>query len=218
MTVSSDIDICNLALDHIGKTSIVDFSEGSNEARKCALHYPQTRQAALAFSNWTFARKSRLMSVITDNDFSDVWAYAYDLPNDAVTPRRVCEAGMMPNWNSPPPPAYVESGVIYTNIENARLFYTWDMKDVTKWSALFVDALALGLAGRLAYSLTRKKGDAEDFYQKAARAISKAVEHDAIGETSTYRFGDGYADARYGGSGDLPQVPYDGSRFWSGNT
>ena len=214
MTVSSDVDICNIALDHLGKTSIVSLDEGSNEARKCALHYPQARQSALAFSNWTFARKSRLMSALVTNEFSDVWSYAYDLPNDVITARRVCEAGMMPNWNSAPPAAYLESGTLYTNVANARLFYTWDTTDTSRWPPLFVDALALSLAGRMAYSLTRKKGDADDFHQKYTRAVSKAVEHDAIGETSTYRYGDGYADARYGGSGDLPQAPYDASSFW----
>lgn len=213
MTVSSAIDICNIALDHLGKTSIASLTEGSNEARKCALHYPQARQSALAFSNWTFARKSRLLSALSDNDFSDVWGYAYDIPNDAITPRRVCGAGAMPNWNSAPPPAYVERGVIYTNVPNARLFYTWDTTNTLQWSSLFVDALALTLASRLAYSLTRKKGDAEDFHQKYLRGVSKAVEHDAVGETTTYRFGDGYADARHGGS-DLPRTSYDGSSFW----
>lgn len=214
MTVSSDVEVCNLALDHIGKATITSLTENSVEARKCARHYPQARDAALAFSNWTFARRSRLLSEVASNDFEDVWDHAYDLPNDAVTVRRLCEVGMMPNWNSAPPEMYIESGVVFTNVPGARMFYTWCCADVARWTTLFTDAVALGLAARLAPNMTRRASDVDRLRDLYTRAISKAVEHDAAQEVTTYRYGDGYVDARSGGSLDRPTRSHDSSTYW----
>lgn len=216
MGTTSDIEVCNLALDHIGKANITSFTENTLEARKCRVHYTPARQAVLAKTDWTFARKSQKLAQLTVNDFDDVWDYAYDMPNDVLTVKRVLESGGIPNANTPPMPSYIESGVVYTNVPEARMFYVRDSADVTSWSPLFIDAVALKLAVRLAPSMTRKKSDVADLAAQYEHALQLAEEHDAAQEVTTYRYGDGYADARGGGSayGDTGRQT-DGSNIWS---
>jgi len=216
MAAATDVEICNMALDHIGKKEIIALSETGVEATLCRRHYDPARRAALSKSNWSFARKSVLMAEVA-NAYPDVWAYAYDLPTDGLTYRRVCEAGQMPNWNTSPPDMYVESGFVFTNVYQARMFYTRDSEETATWSSLFDDALAFGLAYRLAPKMTRKKSDVADLKAQYEDAISLAIEHDSAQEVTSYRWGDGYADARQGGSGYPDGLPYDGSRFWGGN-
>ena len=61
--MASDVEICNLALSHLGDTATVasiDPPEGSAQAEHCARFYPIARDALLEKHDWSWAtRRSR---------------------------------------------------------------------------------------------------------------------------------------------------------------
>ena len=58
--MASEVEICNLALSHLGDTATVassDPPEGSAQAEHCARFYPIARDALLEMQNWKFATR-----------------------------------------------------------------------------------------------------------------------------------------------------------------
>jgi len=214
MAVANSVDICNFALDHLGKTSILSLSEGSAEAQACLRQYDAARRACLGRSPWTFARKLRALSLLEANTLSDTWAYHYDLPNDMLKLIRLAEAGRMVQVNEAPIPMYLEAGTVYTDLASALGFYIFDSTDTAAWSSLFDDAVALFLAMRLAPSMTRRKTDVETLQGMFRAALAEAIENDAQQEPLVYGFhAGGYVDARDAGS-PTERAQADGSTIW----
>lgn len=214
MAVANNVDICNMALDHLGKPSITDINEGSAEAQACLRQYDIARRMVLVRSPWTFARRLRRLSLLSTNDLSDTWAYRYDIPNEALKLHRLVEYARPALQNEPPAPMYIEAGTVYTNLESAYALYTYDSTDTLSWSPLFDDALALFLAMRLSAGMTRRKSDADLLQRMYREALAEAIEVDAQQESATYTFDiGGYTDAR-----DDSSVPTgrqaDGSTIW----
>lgn len=214
MAVANNVDICNMALDHLGKPSITDISEGSVEAQACLRQYDIARRMVLVRSPWTFARRLRSLSQLSANGLSDTWAYHYDLPNEMLKLHRLVEAGRAAMTNEPPAPMYIEGGTVYTNLESAHALYTYDSTDTLSWSPLFDDALALFLAMRLSPSMTRRKSDADALQRMYREALAEAIETDAQQESATYVYGvGGYTDARDAGAVPIGREA-DGSTIW----
>lgn len=204
MAAASPVDICNMALDHLGKPSIVSLTENSVEASLLKRQYPIARRMTLARSPWTFARKIRALSALSDNPLEDTWTYRYDLPNDMLKLTRLLPERDAAMPNREPSASYVESGTIYTNEPSAKLLYIWDSEDTGSWSALFDDALALYLAVRMAPQMTRRRSDSAELAQAHTMALAEAIEMDAANETTTYTYyEDGYIDERGGVSETL---------------
>lgn len=214
MAVTSKVDICNMALTHLGKPFITDVTETGQTAVKCNFHYDKARRALLVKSPWTFARRIRSLSLLTANDLSDLWEFHYDLPSDMIALRRLLPQSARVDRNEPPIPSYIEEGTLYSNEPLAKLFYTPDSTDTAAWSSGFDDALALGLALRLAPDFTRRTSDIERLRNMYTDAIRDAIQEDAAQEPATYTFYDGgYVDARDAGSpGGRRQS--DGSTIW----
>ena len=177
--MASEIDICNLALAHLGdKATVSSISppEGSAQATHCARFYPIARDVTLEAHEWGFATVRGNLALLTDTP-PPGWLYAYAMPNDCrnivdlIDPNVPCfnplpERGL--HWqddvfNPEPVPYELESrgvdgtGVIYTNLAGAQIRYVRGITDTTKFSAQFVDAVAWLLAAYLAGPII--KGD-----------------------------------------------------------
>jgi hypothetical protein len=188
----ADIDICNMALGHLGRTAggIQSFTENSNEARQCKLWYDPCRQQVLEAQDWSFARKR--VSLALHSDAPPVeWAFRYQAPADMLAMRRIWNpfseiTGSYGVW----PNAYIfganlgdavpyeiessldgETSTILTNQESAIAFYTFDCSLVQRFSSMFVSALAHYLAAKMAFGMTGKQS-VED---KELKAFSSAM-------------------------------------------
>lgn len=185
--MASAVDICNLALGHLGDNATVasiDPPEGSAQAEHCARFYPIARDSLLEMHFWNFCMR-RVTLAALEATWPE-WKYAYAVPSDALN----LIAVMPPDANddyatrfvptdtpqfahniSPviaagrysPQPFAVEvkddgQSVIYTNQEKAMLRYTAYVRDTTKFSPLFTMALSWHLASMLAGPVI--KGDA----------------------------------------------------------
>jgi len=185
--MASEVDICNLALGHLGDNATVSSispPEGSAQSEHCARFYPIARDALLEMHNWNFSMRRVNLAEIANN--WPEWKYSYVLPGDSIN----IIAVMPPEANddyasrfvptdtpdfahnySPviaagrysPQPFSVEiasdgNHVLYTNQEEAMLRYTCYVTDTTSFSPLFVMTLSWQLAAMLAGPVI--KGDA----------------------------------------------------------
>jgi hypothetical protein len=191
--MASEVDICNLALGHLGDNATVaslDPPEGSAQAEHCARFYPIARDSLLELHDWNFATRRAQLAALTNN--WPQWDYAYAKPSDclrvlAVIPPNVADdyttvVGITANGlpmtggTTVPQPYAVElnddlAEVILTDQEDAVLRYTVRTTDTTKFSPLFVVTLSHHLASMLAGPIL--KGDAGAAEGKRQQALAQ---------------------------------------------
>lgn len=182
--MASVIDICNLALAHLGDTATVSSispPEGSAQAEHCARFYPIARDSLLEMHFWNFSVRRIALAQVPC--IWPEWDYAYALPSDvnniiAVLPAdaqddystKFVPADNQPYMYAPvvaagiyTPQAYTiesqanGSHILYTDQVDAVLRYTSFITDTTKFSPLFVTCLSWHLASMLAGPII--KGD-----------------------------------------------------------
>lgn len=173
--MASDVDICNLALANLGDDATIasiDPPEGSAQAEHCARFYPIARDLVMEAHSWTFTTKRVQGALLTSE--ASTWQYAYALPADALTIYAVLpndatddlaylplDAQQLPlQWYVSPtgytPQNYTlellsdGTSVIYTNQENAIIWYQARQIDPTKYPVLVVMAIAWQLSAMIA--------------------------------------------------------------------
>lgn len=152
--MASEVDICNLALAHLGDEATVasiEPPEGSAQAEHCARFYPIARDALLEMHPWKFATRRAMLAPQATAAWN--WAYAYAEPAGAVRLLAVLAADAPAQAETQPFEAQAtDTGapVILTNLPSASLLYVSRITDTTKFSPLFVDALGWLLASHLA--------------------------------------------------------------------
>ena len=118
--MSSEVDICNLALSRLGddaSVASINPPEGSSQAEHCAQFYPIARNSMLQGHDWNFATRRETLALLSGVDTFN-WSYA--------------------------------TQIILTNLETATARFTILVTDTTKFSPLFIDALGWLLAAHLA--------------------------------------------------------------------
>lgn len=166
--MASEVDICNLALGYLGDAATVVSitpAEGSPQASHCATFYPLARDALLEMHDWGFATKRVLLAQMACP--VSQWAYCYAAPSDLVKAISLVDSASTSDTVASlsgedaaysvytPQPYELEASadgteVVYTNQANALLRYVARVTDTTKFSPLFIRALAASLASMLA--------------------------------------------------------------------
>lgn len=185
--MASEVDICNLALGHLGDNATVSSispPEGSAQAEHCARFYPIARDSLLEMHYWNFSMRRLALAQLV-NDWPE-WQYTYGLPADVLNIISVLPQDANDDYSSrfyptdtpvfahnyspviaagryTPQPYTVEvrsdgTQVLMTNAENAVLRYTALVTDTSMFSPLFVVTLSWHLASMLAGPVI--KGDA----------------------------------------------------------
>lgn len=172
--MSTDTDIANIALSHLGEAgtvSSIDPPEGSPQAVHMSRLYPIARDALLEAYPWNFSTRRTTPAQLTPETSS--YRFAYQLPNNALcvfsvlppeadgdyvasfsesaTAQGVPELSTIVSTSRIPKNYVIEtltSGqrVIYTNVENAVIRYAARVIDTTKYSPMFVNCLSRLLA------------------------------------------------------------------------
>lgn len=159
--MSSEVDICDLALSHLGDeagVTAISPPDGSVQAGHCARFYPIARGLLLEMHPWTFATKRVALAEVT-NPSPDDWAYAYTLPSTCIRPLSALLPGQPErvfgtDTDAGSHPYIVEAAqdgtmVLYTNIETAVLRYIDSVTNTARFTPGFVVALARLLAAYL---------------------------------------------------------------------
>lgn len=177
----SVIDICNLALSHLGDTGTVasiDPPEGSAQAEHCARFYPIARDALLEMHPWNFAMRRATLAMLDVPLWT--WDYAYAAPSNTIKILALLPPDA--DKDAASEPFETEAGadgstVIRTNLAEATIRYLVRVEDPTRFSPLFVEALTRLLASYLAGPVVKgeagRKAGLEQmqlFQQMAAQA------------------------------------------------
>lgn len=155
---ASETTICNLALGKLGARRIIELSEESVEARACRLHYAETRDEVLRHHRWNFAiKRETLVALVTPPAFG--WGVQYELPSDCL---RVFELN---GYDLAKRPGLweVEGRVLLTNESEAKVRYISRVTDCNLFDSLFVEALSLKLAAKIAMPVNGSPGMANQF-------------------------------------------------------
>lgn len=159
---TSEVDICCLALSHLGDeamvTSIVP-PDGTVQAAHCKRFYPFARDLLLEAHPWTFATR-RVALAVTDNPSPFDWSFAYELPADCIRPLSALLPGTPEIYygtetDAGSHPYLVETDadgdkVLFTNVETAVLRYIAVTTDTSKYTPGFTLSLSRLLAAYLA--------------------------------------------------------------------
>jgi hypothetical protein len=190
----SSVDICNIALAHLGDQEITRLDEEAAEenplVRYCRQYYETARQTALETFEWSFAMKSQELSRRT-NVATPGFLYAQVLPEDCLKLLTLHE-GTLDNttgiysFHSEKMDYFRIVGLdVWTNIQTVSAFYTADVTDPTMWSGHFRFAVARLLASLLAGPLTDNPGEAtrqKEIYETVD--LPNAQYYDAVQDRS----------------------------------
>lgn len=149
------IDICNLALAHLGdEAEVIEINppDGTSQAAQCGRFYPLCRDQLLEMHPWTFASVRISLALVAAGAPSE-WLYAYALPAKCLKPRAIYRPEATEDERGED--FIVESdadgnAVLYTNVEEAVLRYTRLVEDPTRFTPGFAAALARLMASDLA--------------------------------------------------------------------
>ena len=158
----SVVQICNMALSHIGEeasVSSISPPDGSVNAGLCATFYDAVRTEMLETGDFNFSLKRAALAEVTNT--STTWAYAYAKPSDCLKAKRIpypldavtvfTQDDTSYNPNDRGGAEFdIEGEVIYTNEPEAVLLYVRDVTDSTKFTPSFTTALSYLLASYLA--------------------------------------------------------------------
>ena len=193
----SRLGIKNDALAELPSAPITAEDERSLEARETGRVYDQALKELLEAHDWGFATRRVQLASVT-NDRSSEWGYAYAMPTDVGTPRKLIPdfegAGLGIPLEGPFTPPYyevwgtfgalpepyfiIENLVIYSSLQNATLEYGAATVSEAVMPALFARALALEIASRIAMPIKKDRVLKGDLIKAAEAAKDRAMADD----------------------------------------
>lgn len=180
----SQVDIGNMALDHLGTDSTIEsLDEQSAEAAAIKLWYDISVRSALEDLDWTFARRRRTLVLHDDDPPSGIWTYRYQYPENAVKIRSLANpAGL----KAAPVPYEIElsdngeTRSILTNLQSAVAVYTSFVTSVGLYSAGFIEALSYQIAMKAAFRITGRRDIKKDLFDQYAVVMRHAAGSNAM--------------------------------------
>ena len=190
--MTTQIDICNLALGRLGDeatVSSIDPPDDSVQANHCSWLYPIALLAALDKHNWRFATLRFLLP--SRSNEADEWQYCYGIPSDYVSLIKLTTDGIDDVDEYSIEIASDDTQVLYTNVEAVTLVYCSSDVSPARFSPAFVEYFSALLASHLAGPLL--KGDvgasaAGKFLELSRALLGPAIERDG----QNYRQKSGY--------------------------
>jgi hypothetical protein len=193
-TVATDLEVCNLALDHLKESPITSLDENRAPARWMARNYVATRNMVMVSHIWKFAMdRARIAEDPAKPDFE--WEHRFRKPTDCLRVLPLREGGTL---NGRLIPHVVEGDFILTNA-GGPLFvrYLKVVANPALWPPLFVDAVSTKLAARSAHFITGKQAMVELAVALHKEAILMAASIDGAEGTHAAQYATTYDDARY---------------------
>ena len=193
----SKIDICNMALAHLGQEPIASLSQEDEKARRCSLFYEPVKREVLRTHNWAFAGSVASLALLAAHKATDGW-YAYAYPQDCLFLRRVFGGAGGPK-NTPFKEVFdqdLHARVILSPVEQARAEYTRDITDENLFDPAFAKAFALALAADMAVALTGDQNLSQQLLQKYAWTLEEARRSNMSERLDIHRSSSAFAEAR----------------------
>ena len=178
LSLSSTVEICNLALAHLGQNAITSLDDpDSKSARELQKIFNITKDTVLRAKDWNFARVKTALSELSGQEGYG-WDYVYAYPARCLAIRKVFddienykvkgveyEVGYIPAINAK---------VIFCNNESAYATYTYQITDTTLFDKSFIMAFSFLLASQVAKPLTGNDDIAKLMLQLYGSLVSDA--------------------------------------------
>tara|TARA_R110000787_G_scaffold160287_5_gene273995 strand:- start:818 stop:1414 length:597 start_codon:yes stop_codon:yes gene_type:complete len=177
--MTSEVDICNLALQRLGARTISALTDDNTSARACNRVYEHARDAEIRSHPWNFARaRTSLAALSTAPTFG--YAAQYQLPADFIRllPARNTSdnttvlGGIDPNidWQ-------IEGRKILTDDATPlQIVYLKKVTDPNEFDEMFIDLLVARIAMDIAEKVTQsnsKKQDATARYSETKKETKR---------------------------------------------
>jgi hypothetical protein len=154
---SSDTEIANLALSHLGQTEIEDLTTDASEAAQVMRRvYTTNRDFMLRMAPWPFATKIVALGLVEEEP-NDEWDYSYRYPSNCIFFRRILSGSRNDSLGSRVSYRVVQDDqglLIHTDKDEAEGEYTFRETNVSRFPEDFVQALAYKMAADAAPRLT----------------------------------------------------------------
>ena len=171
----STVDICNLALDELGEAAITALNEGSPVANLCSRNFGPARDQVLRSHPWNFAVARRRLARLAEVPAFG-FAFAYQRPTDWLRTLSVHAS----DGGRDAVPYRMEGDRLLGDAPDLYLRYVFRVEDPNQYDPLFVDALAMRLAARLAKAITQSTGEKERIEALYRDALRKARAVDGV--------------------------------------
>ena len=181
--MTSEVDICNLALLRLGtRSSLSSFTEGSVEANACAQVYALMRDMLLASHQWDFA--TRRVGLADLGSPPVPWDYRYAYPVDCLRARSIRSGARTRKVTIFEISGDVDADgnpikVILCNLAQAELTYTAQIVTPDLFPPHFVEALSWMVAAEISTALSSNDALTQYAMQMAAQAVSSSKANDA---------------------------------------
>lgn len=213
------LSISNQALDEVGASNIASMDEANIEARSVKRVISQVMAEFLEWHEWGAAILRASLAVLSSNDRRDEWMYAYALPSNFGTARRVLPAASgqalqypvtgpftFPHLDKFPVPFIIDGATLYTNMENAVLEYGANEIEPAQITAMMARAIALEAASRIAMPIKKSRELKGDLIKAAEVAKARAIADDKNrhpAQAVSYVSDVEWARAGFGYNGDI---------------
>lgn len=196
----TNTEICNMALSYLSKGRITSFTDNTEEAKQCTIHYEHCRKMILRSYTWGFARRVVQLSKLSTEIPGYTQVYAY--PAKCLAVRFIFDdAGASTKEsrkeNYDIAMATDNTKAILTDVENAWCEYTYDTTDPELFPEEFIEALARLLASSLAMVLSGNANIQQTQYQLYQVAIAQAKTQTAQEREKKPTWPTDYARARF---------------------
>ncbi len=169
--MTSNVEICNVALTRVDRKRITDLLDGSTSANDCSSLFSPTRHELLRGHDWNFARGRQKLAQLTAAPVYE-FDYAYQLPTDWLATRSVHD-----NEDGVGSPAYrIEGQTILSSADDIYLTYTKDLSDAAAMPADFRSLFSYRLAEQLAKTTTVR----EEMFRQVQKFDKRGKSADAI--------------------------------------
>ena len=185
----SAVDICNLALGHLGEHSIISVNppDDSRQAVLCNRFYADSVNDVLQLHEWNCAiKRASLAQEASTPAFG--YSYQYQLPNDCLHVIEMSEAIYTYK---------IEGGKLLTDAGTVSIKYISSSVNPPLFSNLLAEAIALWLAWKMVFPLTNNKDVEVLILGKFRLALSLAIGRDNRGSKEPDKPSDLWVDASY---------------------
>lgn len=179
--MTSEVSICNRALQKLGADTIQALTDDTNRARALALAYEPVRDAELRRRRWRFAIKRVSLAALSSTPDSD-YDYQYQVPNDylrLIEGGDIAQTADMADYRGGASALYsVEGNKILTNLgAPLAIRYIARITDPALFDVAFAEAFAMRLAFECCERITQsdsKQALCKDAYKEALKEARQA--------------------------------------------
>lgn len=151
-------NICNQALGRIGSPHVMDINDAnSKSARVCKETFEISVREVARAGEWNCLKKRVALARLTEAPAFE-WAYQFQLPVNFIS---MVELNGVPVSGTLGEEWEIEADKLLTDAEEAKIRFIGYDEDTHKWDALFVNAVVVNLASKIALPIRQDESLAQ---------------------------------------------------------